>query len=774
MEPQKKKRWRRLRSSWHPISKLPTAEERKVSNKNVNTMPSWEFERALAEFDRQNKTLQSINETIENTVTTLERQVNRAECYLKMQEKMKKQLFTEELKRLPQIFHNAAAVVYSNHAEREKLFRKQHEEIYELMTDIKELKLKNNSFIHKSKAYLESSKTYFKWWKRSSSTSDVFDEKTKRPGEKNRTQDHPKEIISDSPLHPVDPKYKSFKVKNHRQGFNRDRVKPLRRQKLAHLDGYLQKEFYSDMHKCSNFHCYDLGRGKVDLSIDDCGVRFDVPTVNNRNDFGIRFRRPSMAKRGNLHKKQSAVDAADPFFGISDDEINRAAADPFFGMSDDEINTAFYTEMEQSAKDGNQSEAFYEDMDKCEHLYDRIARARMAVVRTDNDNEATPFTRPSSFLERISTSKNYAQAALQEVMGNLNLEQMERGLLPHLNSEANDNDNETQATQPPKPLETPAELHADLARFIRLNHPEILHSFSLASIPEAVKEEAKRLIQTPRDQKPSALASADSATKLMLDSYNSLDETGQNQMWLAACQSANKELIKGIVDLRKAQNNDNGKLAKLVKELLTHAEKAKIDPLKWHTQAQQRRTNFHNWISRIKDICAMFKETSGIMPKETIVPFKDKSCIGNKALHQLILSKIDNHCRDLLRHCNEEGDTALELLFVKCANITGVDTDHYHQLFVGLRAFHDESATKFIGRFLVARTSAERARNEYTDSKLVSYLLTGLSGHKNTDYQLLISIFREKIMSGDDVSFAELERRFLCIDETTARDVYSS
>ena len=170
----------------------------------------------------------------------------------------------------------------------------------------------------------------------------------------------------------------------------------------------------------------------------------------------------------------------------------------------------------------------------------------------------------------------------------------------------------------------------------------------------------------------------------------------------------------------------------------------------------------------------MFKETSGIMPKETIVPFKDKACVGNKALYQLILSKVDNHCRDLLRHCNEEGDKALELLFVQCANVTGVDTDHYHQLLVGLRAFHDESATKFIERFLVARTNAERARNDYTESKLVSFLLTGLSGHKNTNYQLLISIFREKLMSGVDVSFAELERRFLCIDETISRDVYSS
>jgi len=187
-------------------------------------------------------------------------------------------------------------------------------------------------------------------------------------------------------------------------------------------------------------------------------------------------------------------------------------------------------------------------------------------------------------------------------------------------------------------------------------------------------------------------------------------------------------------------------LAKLVKELLTHSEKAKIEPLKWHTQAQQRRTNFHHWIARIKDVCAMFKETSNIMPKEVIIAFADKKCIGNRALYQLILSKVDNHCRDL----------------------------HYHQLFVGLRAFQDESATRFIDRFLIARTSAERAQNEYSNSKLVSFLLTGLSSHKNPSYQLLISIIREKQMSGTETAYEDLERRFLAIDETAARDNYAN
>ena len=501
---------------------------------------------------------------------------------------------------------------------------------------------------------------------------------------------------------------------------------------------------------------------------------------------------PKMEKRGDVenkqgHRKQSPDDRKP---AARNQPVNRPCRspppDPFAGMSNDEVNSAFYTEQEKATqKYGGQADEYYEEMDNCEFQYDRIAKARVAIVlnetnspTVDSSFEETsvgpsldrlfeaakePATRDSSsVLERVR-SRKYAQSVFKEALA----------LLKDLNNETGENNSVLEVENDNKPVETPAALTDALATFVRDNYPEVLQKFTSGTVPEAIQLEARRLL-TPRPDVTMGSNQISSATKVMLDSYGALDETGQNQMWLAACQSANKNLIKGIVELRKNDDNSNGKLAKLVKELLTHAEKAKIDPLKWHTQAQQRRTNFHHWISRIKDVCAMFKETSGIMPKETIVPFKDKACVGNKALYQLILSKIDNHCRDLLRHCNEEGDKALEILFIQCANVTGVDTDHYHQLFVGLRAFHDESATKFIGRFLIARTSAERARNEYTDSKLVSYLLTGLSNHKNNNYQLLISIFREKIMSGGEVSFAELERRFLCIDETISRDVYSS
>jgi len=41
----RKKRWRRVRS-WRSMSSFPNREERKLLNKNVNTMTDWDFQHA--------------------------------------------------------------------------------------------------------------------------------------------------------------------------------------------------------------------------------------------------------------------------------------------------------------------------------------------------------------------------------------------------------------------------------------------------------------------------------------------------------------------------------------------------------------------------------------------------------------------------------------------------------------------------------------------------------------------------------------------------------
>ena len=118
---QKKKRWRRLRS-WRAISNFPTRQERELLNRNVNTMSKWDFERAIAEFERNEQKLEEIFEEIQETVNNAKEQAEKAELYLKIQEKIRKKLFKEDMKRLPSHYHSAATCVYTNHSARQNLF----------------------------------------------------------------------------------------------------------------------------------------------------------------------------------------------------------------------------------------------------------------------------------------------------------------------------------------------------------------------------------------------------------------------------------------------------------------------------------------------------------------------------------------------------------------------------------------------------------------------------------------------------------------------------
>jgi len=64
----KKKRWRRFRTSWVPMSRFPNREERKLLNKNVNTMSDWDFDCALAEYERNDRKLQEIAGAIQENL----------------------------------------------------------------------------------------------------------------------------------------------------------------------------------------------------------------------------------------------------------------------------------------------------------------------------------------------------------------------------------------------------------------------------------------------------------------------------------------------------------------------------------------------------------------------------------------------------------------------------------------------------------------------------------------------------------------------------------
>jgi hypothetical protein len=137
--------------------------------------------------------------------------------------------------------------------------------------------------------------------------------------------------------------------------------------------------------------------------------------------------------------------------------------------------------------------------------------------------------------------------------------------------------------------------------------------------------------------------------------------------------------------LRQNASNSKTQLAKLTKDLLTHAEKHKVTELHYEEQAGKRRLYFHNWLTRISAVVKIFSRTAPVLDANNkIIEFLDSTCIENQALYMLISSKVDNFYRNLIQRQQDRGDKALALLKSYCASCTIVDKNHFHREFTNL------------------------------------------------------------------------------------------
>jgi len=255
----RKKRWRRMRSSWRPLSSFPNREERKLLNKNINTMSKWDFECALAEFKRNEQKLEDITGQLEHTLAASH-------------------------------YHSAAACVYTNHATRYKLSEDQHNRrpenrrnVDEFLAQIQDLKARNKSFISKSKTYLLSTREYYRWWKGYLTKTPMEAETHANAKEQKRFK----------------PNLKNHEAKKvNKQRFSRDSpAHSLRKTKLTRMDKMCDDEF--------NFN----------------GDGYGVARATEPDTFGIRFKQcnlPRRAKRGKCRNPSH-----NPDFGWKDEEWSR-------------------------------------------------------------------------------------------------------------------------------------------------------------------------------------------------------------------------------------------------------------------------------------------------------------------------------------------------------------------------------------------------------------------------------------------------------------------
>ena len=370
----RKKRWRRMRS-WRPMSSFPNREEREVLNKNINTMTDWEFQRALAEYERNEVKLEEITEDLQEILLTAERRANRVECILRMQLKLQKKLHTAETKRLPSHYHDAAAKVYTNHAARDylghEILKRGNRNVTRFAELVERLKQQNRAFINEKKAYLSSAKDYIAWWK-----------KSLKPKAKPASKPRPPVPYQTYEAEEAKERHKSKFAGQRRVSCETPRFS-LRNAKLKRLDALCEDEFNLNGH----------GQGVA---------RATEPTT-----FGIRFRDlnlPHLARREESTKGASRKPK--PF------KSRNTTADPNYGWDEESWSTQYYLELEKlcaQEKFNAKMNAHYEELDKYEFQYDRIARANMVTKLTgkadeDQDKPDNTTPRTSSLLQQIASS----------------------------------------------------------------------------------------------------------------------------------------------------------------------------------------------------------------------------------------------------------------------------------------------------------------------------------------------------------------------------------
>jgi len=262
-----------------------------------------------------------------------------------------------------------------------------------------------------------------------------------------------------------------------------------------------------------------------------------------------------------------------------------------------------------------------------------------------------------------------------------------------------------------------------------------------------------------------------------VEQYQELNEEGQKVLWLGARASNDTNLIQALTNIRLRNNavNSKSQLAKLTKDLLTHSEKHKVMELKYEEQAGRQRLYFHNWLTRLSAVIKMFSHIASVLDVDNnIVEFADPTCIGNQALCMLLCSKVNNFYRNLIQCQHNHGDKALSLLKSYWASFTIINKNHFHREFTNLRTQNDETSTHFLKRFTIARTKAIIADNEYSEDEVVDRFLAAFTQTKNIQYLYITQHFLLMCHAKTLVSFHDIEKRLLAVDESSKRETYTS
>jgi hypothetical protein len=240
------------------------------------------------------------------------------------------------------------------------------------------------------------------------------------------------------------------------------------------------------------------------------------------------------------------------------------------------------------------------------------------------------------------------------------------------------------------------------------------------------------------------------------DEVHSQNEEGANLQWENSDESDEE---------RKENSTITSAQTKLAKELIKLANRYKVPELTFTDKARACQSAYQTWFNKLCQILAIFKETSTLIQREKITPFKDIDCIGNKAVFLLIGSQVDAYFQRAIRKFEGKGDQAMIFIKNQCASTTADDMHHFHHLFTSLQIKENENAMNFFRRFTFAQTEAEGVENTHQVASLVNFALASLVTSKNPKYDIAVQLFNLERDGGKTYTLEDIEEKFFAIDK---------
>ncbi len=155
-----------------------------------------------------------------------------------------------------------------------------------------------------------------------------------------------------------------------------------------------------------------------------------------------------------------------------------------------------------------------------------------------------------------------------------------------------------------------------------------------------------------------------------------------------------------------------------------------------------------------------FPQTATVLQQGDIAPCPKTDCISNKALYLLIGSNKDGYFQRVIKECKGQRDKALVFVKTKCANVSALDKNYFHNMLTTMHIKENESVTSFLWQYMYAKAEAEGASNNCSETQLVSFALAGMHTSKKSKYDTALQLYHLEQENGKTFTLEDIEKIF--------------